>query len=153
MYYYLVYNNQTKEVDGLTYTNDPLSVISKPNCTTLTIDKETHELIRKNKFGAYIVNNEVKLKPAPANQYCDWDFVNNQWVLNQERQIAGETINARDQRDFYLREMDEVVSNPLRWSSFTEEKKQEWTVYRQALLDVPQQAGFPLDIAWPEKPA
>jgi hypothetical protein len=28
-----------------------------------------------------------------------------------------------------------------------------WKVYRQALRDVPQQAGFPLDIDWPELPS
>ena len=27
-----------------------------------------------------------------------------------------------------------------------------WATYRQALRDVPQQAGFPADIAWPTKP-
>jgi len=27
-----------------------------------------------------------------------------------------------------------------------------WATYRQALRDVPQQAGFPDDVAWPHKP-
>jgi hypothetical protein len=27
-----------------------------------------------------------------------------------------------------------------------------WAVYRQALRDVPEQAGFPWDIEWPEQP-
>jgi len=27
-----------------------------------------------------------------------------------------------------------------------------WATYRQALRDVPQQAGFPDDVAWPDKP-
>jgi hypothetical protein len=29
---------------------------------------------------------------------------------------------------------------------------QEWLEYRQALRDVPQQAGFPKEINWPERP-
>lgn len=29
---------------------------------------------------------------------------------------------------------------------------QAWRVYRQALRDVPQQAGFPYQIVWPQKP-
>ncbi len=29
---------------------------------------------------------------------------------------------------------------------------QAWTTYRQALRDVPEQAGFPINIVWPEKP-
>jgi hypothetical protein len=28
-----------------------------------------------------------------------------------------------------------------------------WATYRQALRDVPQQAGFPDNITWPEEPA
>lgn len=28
----------------------------------------------------------------------------------------------------------------------------EWQDYRQALRDIPQQAGFPTDITWPTKP-
>jgi hypothetical protein len=32
------------------------------------------------------------------------------------------------------------------------EKAAEWDAYRQALRDVPEQAGFPADIVWPVKP-
>lgn len=28
-----------------------------------------------------------------------------------------------------------------------------WATYRQALRDVPQQAGFPTDVVWPTPPA
>jgi hypothetical protein len=27
-----------------------------------------------------------------------------------------------------------------------------WAAYRQALRDIPSQAGFPLDVSWPETP-
>ena len=30
--------------------------------------------------------------------------------------------------------------------------KQAWATYRQALRDVPAQAGFPWDVQWPEQP-
>jgi hypothetical protein len=39
-----------------------------------------------------------------------------------------------------------------RYDSLTTEQQQELQTYRQALLDVPQQAGFPDTIEWPEKP-
>lgn len=59
----------------------------------------------------------------------------------------------RSQRDAKLRdEVDPVVSNPLRWADMTAEQQQAWADYRTALLDVPQQAGFPHDITWPSKP-
>jgi len=58
----------------------------------------------------------------------------------------------RGQRDQLLGQMDAVISNPLRWSGMTVEKQAAWSAYRQALLDVPQQAGFPDNINWPVAP-
>jgi hypothetical protein len=48
--------------------------------------------------------------------------------------------------------VDPLVSNPLRWGGLTVEKQQEWADYRRALLDIPDQAGFPADVTWPIKP-
>lgn len=59
---------------------------------------------------------------------------------------------ARAKRDGLLRELDAIVSNPLRWAEFDEATKQALAEYRQALLDVPQQDGFPENINWPVKP-
>jgi len=58
----------------------------------------------------------------------------------------------RGQRDTALRHLDSIVSNPLRWASYTAEQQAAFAVYRQALLDVPQQAGFPAEIDWPVMP-
>ena len=58
----------------------------------------------------------------------------------------------RQQRDHLLSELDVVVSNPLRYAEFSEEEKSQVAAYRQALLDVPQQEGFPNDIDWPVNP-
>ena len=58
----------------------------------------------------------------------------------------------RQQRDQLLSELDVVVSNPLRYAEFSEEEKSQLAAYRQALLDVPQQEGFPNDVEWPSKP-
>lgn len=58
----------------------------------------------------------------------------------------------RQQRDYLLSELDVVVSNPLRYAEFSEEEKSQIAVYRQALLDVPQQDGFPDSVDWPAKP-
>lgn len=42
--------------------------------------------------------------------------------------------------------------SPLMWDAMSEEQKNAWRAYRQALLDVPQQPGFPYNIQWPTKP-
>jgi len=58
----------------------------------------------------------------------------------------------RSERGFLLSELDAFVGNPLRWGSLSAEQQDALAVYRQALLDVPQQAGFPNDVVWPVKP-
>ena len=58
----------------------------------------------------------------------------------------------REQRDDLLQELDSIVGNPLRWASFSTEQQTTWANYRQALLDVPQQAGFPNTVNFPNKP-
>lgn len=60
--------------------------------------------------------------------------------------------NARAQRDELLRELDAVVSNPLRFLSLDEAEQAALAVYRQALLDVPQQTDFPVGVEWPVRP-
>jgi hypothetical protein len=59
----------------------------------------------------------------------------------------------RSKRDGLLVEIDVIVSNPLRWASFTSEEQQELATYRQDLLDVPQQSTFPDSVVWPDEPA
>lgn len=67
--------------------------------------------------------------------------------------IAPTETAVREHRDNILRnEVDPMVSNALRWASYTPEQQQAWANYRQALLDIPQQAGFPHDVVWPTKP-
>jgi len=59
---------------------------------------------------------------------------------------------AREKRDLLLVQLDAIVSNPLRWAAMTAEKQAALSTYRQALLDVPQQASFPDNINWPVAP-
>jgi len=58
----------------------------------------------------------------------------------------------RLRRNQLLLELDQIVTNPLRWAELTADQQQDYARYRQELLDVPQQAGFPNDIIWPTPP-
>ena len=60
------------------------------------------------------------------------------------------SIHARSERDGFLQVSDWTQMPD---SQLSAEKKAEWASYRQALRDVPQQAGFPNNITWPTKPA
>ena len=48
----------------------------------------------------------------------------------------------------------EDLLNASDWTQLEDSpvSKTAWATYRQALREVPQQAGFPLDVVWPVKP-
>ena len=76
------------------------------------------------------------------------------YVAPPAEEVAAEKARQdRELRDFYLSEMDQILSNPLRWAAMSTEQQNAWTTYRQALLDVPEQSGFPDNINWPTKPS
>ena len=70
----------------------------------------------------------------------------------QEELDAALAAEVRADRGVLLLELDAFVGNPLRWATLSVEQQDAWALYRQALLDVPQQAGFPNDVVWPVKP-
>lgn len=60
---------------------------------------------------------------------------------------------ARAKRDQLLAEkVDPIVCNPFRWDCLEPEMQQAMIAYRQALLDVPLQPGFPQEVCWPTCP-
>ena len=75
--------------------------------------------------------------------------------MTDEQEFARKASAIREERAFRLQECDAV--SPMRWNAMTDAQKQAWTDYRQALLDVPQQDGFPWGgdpeaAPWPERP-
>lgn len=61
--------------------------------------------------------------------------------------------HVRNERNLKLAvHVDPIAGNALRWSDLTSDQQQALRDYRQKLLDVPQQAGFPHNVTWPSKP-
>ena len=76
-------------------------------------------------------------------------------VVNYDEAAVDAEVAAQDirsERDSKLQsEVDPVAGNALRWADLTSDEQTAWATYRTALLNVPQQAGFP-DVTWPTKP-
>ena len=70
----------------------------------------------------------------------------------QEELDVALAAEVRADRDGRLAEVDAVAGNALRWAALDAETQAAWATYRQALLDVPQQAGFPNTVTWPVAP-
>ena len=90
---------------------------------------------------------EVQLTEAEVAEY-------NALQAASEEENAQRLIDeVRANRDSRLtKDVDPIVCNPFRWGSLTAEKQAEWSVYRTALLDITDQAGFPHNVTWPTKP-
>lgn len=92
---------------------------------------------------------EIPVKPGPGYTYDGTAWIApTQEVLDE---IAAKRV--RGQRAVLLATVvDPVVTNPLRWNSLSAEKQQAYADYRQALLDITLQSGFPHNVVWPAKP-
>ena len=58
----------------------------------------------------------------------------------------------REKRNEILRKTD-IYAFADRWQNYTDQEKQSWLIYRQALRDVTLQQGFPYSIQWPVAPS
>lgn len=91
--------------------------------------------------------------PLP-NTHLVHEDVQAGWVRQSDGTFAapdpGPAIRA--ERDRLLIASDKEMLVDL-WSVKTPEQQAAWTVYRQALRDVPEQSGFPGTVVWPVAPA
>jgi hypothetical protein len=98
----------------------------------------------------YIANGQAVNKPKdPSTAWSKYhfDYATRTWQLDS---LISE-FYARQVRDQLLSKVDRV--NPIWYASLTVEQQTQLQQYRQALLSVPQQTGFPAEIAWPTQPA
>lgn len=84
------------------------------------------------------------------------DSVNGNTITEREVELRVEEATAesiRQQRDVLLELfVDKVAGNSIRWEAMSDVLKQKWRDYRQSLLDIPEQTGFPADVNWPSPP-
>ena len=78
------------------------------------------------------------------------DDVQDGFLLPKPAQpIIAESVR-RKRNNLLITEID--VINAVRWHSMSVPEQNAWSIYRQELLDVPQQIDFPDNISWPIKP-
>ena len=67
----------------------------------------------------------------------------------QEELDAAVGAGVRGERNLRLLQVDTVASNTLRWAALTADEQTFWATYRQGLLDITEQVGFPNTVVWP----
>lgn len=90
----------------------------------------------------------IELAPRHDGE-IGWLWTDEGWRTNIDAEQLKKEI--REKRDKYLVLYVDSI-NSVRWETLSDEKKQEFINYRQALLDVPAQTGFPNEIHWPTVP-
>ena len=113
------------EINHPTYGWIPYGI--NPADTDTTINNDEVMALIGTDFAAYVAPTQAELDAATEAQ-------------------------VRADRDGRLIEVDAVAGNALRWADLSSDKQAEWATYRTALLNVPQQDGFPHTVAWPTQP-
>jgi len=81
--------------------------------------------------------------PFTPEEEAEWDAMEAEYAAGANDRAAAEI---RTERDAKLTESDwtQVVDAPVDQAA--------WATYRQALRDIPDQAGFPTEVNWPTEP-
>mgnify|MGYP003632397071 CR=1 FL=1 len=80
--------------------------------------------------------------PFTPEEEAEWDVQQAEYLAGADDRAAAKV---REERDAKLSATDWTASTDVTMTA-------EMTTYRQALRDVPSQAGFPNTINWPDKP-
>jgi hypothetical protein len=81
--------------------------------------------------------------PFTPEEEAEWDAMEAEYAAGADDRAADEV---RTKRDSLLAQSDwtQVADAPVDQAA--------WATYRQALRDIPSQAGFPNEITWPTEP-
>jgi len=109
---------------------------------------EDAKFVQSTPAGSYVVRPETGAGRCGLAELDEWLRFQKKPLgeLKTDEDFAAE---AREKRNALIAETDYLVmpDYPL-----DEERKAAVLAYRQALRDVPEQAGFPRQIDWPAKP-
>ena len=121
-------------------------------CLLDTITKEVVNVVSLNQPEDHNPTPGIEVAPQHDGD-IGWTWNGSGWDQPQSPEPSIEELEAkqRELRDKWLRIYVDTV-NAVRWNGLTQQQKDELIVYRQALLDVPQQPGFPTSVTWPTHP-
>jgi hypothetical protein len=79
-------------------------------------------------------------------------IVNGVEIALSEDEIAAVNAENEAQQDYLVRSQRDSLLQQSDVYALADRITDEWTAYRQALRDIPTQAGFPASVTWPTKP-
>lgn len=100
-------------------------------------------------YTKYVAGPIFTDKPAEGDQPAQ--TAAEQEAAYKAQKDAEQADNIRKQRNTLLADWVDRM-NPLVWEVMTDDDKNGYRAYRKALLDIPNQTGFPWTVDWPETP-
>jgi len=140
MIHYTIYKNDTGEIvfTGVAAQEDEIKNMTAVGQSCLLEASKENQLVDNGTV--------ADMPPKPDGEYI-FNYTSKTWVFNEP--VA--TAKALYQRDQLLKDGPDRI-NPIWFSAMTTEQQQAWADYRQALLDITDQSGFPMMIDWPARP-
>lgn len=107
------------------------------------VDHDAEDAVLMNSWYDNETNTFTPLPPKPDDGFYLWDSVTRAWVPD----IDLTTRDVLRKRQIMLGQSDytQLPDTPVA-------DKELWAVYRQALRDITEQPGYPLQINWPTAP-
>lgn len=140
MIHYTIYKDTTGEI---VFTGIALK---EEEVINITASGQSY-ILEPSKEYQYVANGTITdMPPKPDGEYR-FNYVSKSWEFNE----ASARTQAIYKRDQLLKEGPDRI-NPLWWGSMTAQQQQSWSTYRQDLLDITQQPGYPAEVTWPVKP-
>jgi len=135
---YTIYNQTTGQISKVVQTNEiELQLQEDESYIEGSYDDVTY----------YIEDNEpveISTKPSP---YAEFDYATKTWVLNSALAIADVTQKRR--KLLVASDWTDTLSAKTRLGDAL---YNQWQTYRQALRDITDQPGYPLNVEWPTAP-
>lgn len=128
-------------------------IIRSGNCAEVDFEHQAGDAEKimegsANPSSQFIEKGQVVDMPDRPDDNHVFDYVSKTWLPD----LALAATRAITKRSKLLADGPDRV-NPMWWASMSTTEQSDVTAYRQALLDVPQQPGYPLQIDWPPLPA
>lgn len=121
-------------------------------CLLNSVTKEVINIVSLNSIGEHNPTPGVEVAPQHDGD-IGWIWNGSGWTDPSNPGLTEEqlTNQIRRKRDKALKRVVDKM-NAVRWETLTQQQKDNYINYRQALLDIPQQPGFPYTVTWPTPP-
>lgn len=79
-------------------------------------------------------------------------IINGVVVAMTDAEVSARNAEILTQQEYTVRDQRNALLQQSDVYALADRITDDWTAYRQALRDIPSQAGFPASVTWPTKP-